>query len=166
MSPRRAGWALLRCRPTHSRTTSAAPSAEWTSSLEGVVSRAIAPKLPGIIDRCCSGADRSRATRPFVFPTAPWAVSTLEVVMTPRIHVLVFLGRLASLSAGCSISKSSETISDSLTSPFRWSSDSSPDGGDHFAYSRDLSDYAASFAKSGGDLDAFRTAVRLRAEAE
>jgi hypothetical protein len=85
--------------------------------------------------------------------------------MTP-IRVLVFVGLLASFSIGCSISDSSDTISDSLTSPFRWSSDSSPDGGDDFAYSRDLSDYAASFAKSGGDLDAFRTAVRLRAEAE
>ena len=86
--------------------------------------------------------------------------------MTPRIHALVLLSLLVSLSVGCSISHSSETISDSLVSPFRWSSDSSPDGGDEFAYSRDLSDYAAHFAKSGGDLDAFRTAVRLRAAAE
>jgi hypothetical protein len=104
-----------------------------------------------------------------MFPRSPHStgdLSTLEVVMAPRVHVLVFLGLLVTFSAGCSFSDSSETISDSLVSPFRWSSDSSPDGGDDFAYARDLSDYASIFAKSGGDLEAFRTAVRLRAEAE
>lgn len=86
--------------------------------------------------------------------------------MNPRLAILAVLGLLVSLSAGCSISKSSETISDSLMSPFRWSSDSSKSGDKHSAYRRDLSDYAASFARDGGDLDAFRTAVRQRAEAQ
>jgi hypothetical protein len=86
--------------------------------------------------------------------------------MNPRLCALLVLCLLASLSAGCSISKSSETISDSLTSPFRWSSDSSGSDDDEQAYQRDLSDYAASYARSGGDLDAFRTAVRQRAAAQ
>jgi hypothetical protein len=84
--------------------------------------------------------------------------------MNPRLSILAAL-LLASLSVGCSISKSSETISDSLMSPFRWSSDSSKSVTQN-SYLRDLSAYSESFARDGGDLDAFRTAVRQRAEVQ
>jgi hypothetical protein len=78
---------------------------------------------------------------------------------------LLALVPFVALASGCSISNSSETISDSLSSPFRWSSDSSTSGGEESAYRRDVSHYAASFAREGGDLDAFRTGVRQLAEA-
>lgn len=84
--------------------------------------------------------------------------------MNPRLCVLLVLGLFAAVSAGCSISKSSETISDSLTSPFHWSGSSSGGDDSDSAYQRDLSDYAASYARNGGELDAFRTAVRQRAD--
>jgi hypothetical protein len=85
--------------------------------------------------------------------------------MNARSSILASSALLVALSVGCSISKSSETISDSLMSPFRWSSDSSRSVTQD-AYLRDLSAYSASFARDGGDLDAFRTAVRQRAEAQ
>ena len=83
--------------------------------------------------------------------------------MNSRFHVPLTLGLVALLCAGCSISQS---ITDSVTSPFRWSSDTVGYTAGEPSYRRDLSDYAASFARSGGDLDAFRTAVRQRAEAQ
>lgn len=67
---------------------------------------------------------------------------------------------------GCSMSNSSETLSDSISSPFEWSSGSSDSssGGDS-AYRRDVSDYTVAFAHSGAvDLDAFRSGLRQLAE--
>jgi hypothetical protein len=48
----------------------------------------------------------------------------------------------------CSISNSSETLSDSISSPFEWSSSSSPGGGS--AYREDVSDYTVAYAKWSG----------------
>lgn len=101
----------------------------------------------------------------------------------------LFVGLLA--VAGCSASNSSETMSDSVSSPFKWSSgssDSSSDGDS--AYRQDVSDYTVAFARSGSandgtgslslardsddahlsdpsdpsDLDAFRSGLRRLAE--
>jgi hypothetical protein len=66
---------------------------------------------------------------------------------------------------GCSISNSSDTLSDSISSPFKWSSkssDSSSDGAS--AYRQDVSDYTVAFVRSGDDLDAFRSGLRELAE--
>jgi hypothetical protein len=57
---------------------------------------------------------------------------------------------------GCSISNSSETISNSISSPFQWSSDSSGSLGDDSAYRQDVGDYTVAFAEAGGDLSGFR----------
>jgi hypothetical protein len=78
---------------------------------------------------------------------------------------LVTAGLVSALATGaCSISNSSETISDSISSPFEWSSDSSgsssdSSGGDS-AYRRDVSDYTVAFAHRGGELDAYRSGLR------
>ena len=76
---------------------------------------------------------------------------------------------------GCSISNSSGSISDSVSSPFEWSSDSSDsssaddDAGDDGAeaarkpgsgeYGEDLRQLASTYALAGGDIGAFRSAV-------
>ena len=84
---------------------------------------------------------------------------------------LVALAFLLFALGGCSISNSSETISDSVSSPFRWSSGSSgsSSGADEESeeaiYRRDVSRYAEGFARAGGDPDAFRTGVRGLAQA-
>lgn len=89
---------------------------------------------------------------------------------------------------GCSISASSESISNSISSPFEWSKSSSDSssGGDagssggsdshepevtpepeqsRDAYSRDVTELAAAFGSSGGDIDAFRSGIsQLAAE--
>jgi len=70
------------------------------------------------------------------------------------------------IGAGCSISNSSETLSDSISSPFDWSSGSSASsGGDDSAYRQDVSDYTLAFSEASGDWAAFRHGVgRLAAE--
>ena len=83
--------------------------------------------------------------------------------MNSCFHVPLTLGLLAALCGGCSVL---DSITDSVTSPFRWSSDTVGYTGGEPSYRRDLSDYAETFARNGGDLDAFRTAVRQRAEAQ
>jgi hypothetical protein len=70
---------------------------------------------------------------------------------------------------GCSISASSGSISDSISSPFKSSSkssgssdddDSKPEApADTAGYEADVSQLARTFAKTGGDIDGFRTAV-------
>lgn len=82
-----------------------------------------------------------------------------------RLALLAACGLIGYGATGCSISKSSETISDSISSPFKWSSDSSGSDEKETAYQRDVSHYAASFVRDGGDLDAFRAGVRQLAEA-
>lgn len=71
----------------------------------------------------------------------------------------------ALIGFGCSISNSSDTLSNSISSPFEWSSDSSDSSSDgDSAYRQDVSDYTVAFARNGGDLDAFRSGVRTLAE--
>ncbi len=80
------------------------------------------------------------------------------------VYLTAILGSTLVLGA-CSASNSSETLSDSISSPFDWSSgssDSSSDGGS--AYRQDVSDYTVAFARSGGDLEAFRSGLRHHAE--
>lgn len=77
--------------------------------------------------------------------------------------VLALVPSVAFLFA-CSISDSSETLSDSLSSPFDWSSSSSDSSGGDSAYRQDVSDYTVAFARESGDLDAFRLGVGRLAE--
>ena len=88
---------------------------------------------------------------------------TLAAVLTTAV-VLAF---------GCSFSNSSETISDSISSPFEWSSDSSDSSSESSSdaatsYRQDVSDYTVAYAKNGAqngdDLEAFRAGVRALAE--
>lgn len=62
------------------------------------------------------------------------------------------------------MSNSSETLSDSISSPFDWSSGSSKSSGGDSAYRQDVSDYTVAFVRDGGDLDAFRTGLGRLAE--
>jgi hypothetical protein len=74
---------------------------------------------------------------------------------------------------GCSISNSSDTLSDSSSSPFKWSSSSSDSSSDAAtAYRQDVSDYTLAFASNRADgdtpsvdeLHAFRSGMRQLAE--
>lgn len=80
---------------------------------------------------------------------------------------LVLLATAVSLS-GCSFAKSSESISDSISSPSKSSSDSSGGGDDSgkpetpqdaASYEADVAQLAGTYAKSGGDIGAFRSGV-------
>ena len=68
------------------------------------------------------------------------------------------------IGLGCSFSNSSETLSDSISSPFGWSSDSSGSSGGDSAYRQDVGDYTVAFAEAGGDWEAFRQGVGRLAE--
>jgi hypothetical protein len=71
----------------------------------------------------------------------------------------------ASLAApGCSISASSESLSKSVSSPFKSSSASSGGESDDPAYQDEVRSYAAGFARSGSDANAFRRGVGSIAE--
>ena len=68
--------------------------------------------------------------------------------------------------AACSISKSSESLSTSISSPFKSSSDSSSGGGSEDAYLDEVRSYTSGFATSGGgDATAFRRGLGTKAEA-
>ena len=94
-----------------------------------------------------------------------------------RIVLSVFLILTLAGMTGCSFSKSSGSISDSISSPSKSSSDSSGGGGDDdktpepeapaetARYEADVSQLAVTYAKSGGDLGAFRSAVSQLAKA-
>jgi hypothetical protein len=60
--------------------------------------------------------------------------------------------------SGCSISASSNGISDSISSPFKWSSDSSKSSSDDNkeAYLGDVRDYTVAYLRSSNDIEAFR----------
>jgi hypothetical protein len=67
-------------------------------------------------------------------------------------------------TAGCSISASSESISKSVSSPFKWSSSSSP-GDDDTGYKKEISDFTFAYARSSNpDVLAFRRGVGAIAE--
>ncbi len=78
-------------------------------------------------------------------------------------HWLV-LGPSIALLFGCSFSDSSETLSDSISSPFNWSSSSSDSSKEDSAYRQDVSDYTIAFTRQRGDLDAFRHGLGQLAE--
>ena len=79
-------------------------------------------------------------------------------------HRLVLVSSLA-LGLACTSSDSSNTLSDSISSPFHWSSGSSTSSsGGGSAYRQDVSDYTVAFARQGGDLDALRQGVGRLAE--
>src|SRR3990172_8816160 len=65
--------------------------------------------------------------------------------------------------AGCSISYSVESLSKSVSSPFTSSSRSSGEEEDP-AYQEEVRGFAAGFARSGGDANAFRRGVASIAE--
>ena len=72
---------------------------------------------------------------------------------------------MAALGFGCSASNSSDTLSDSISSPFEWSSSSSDSSSDAAtAYRQDVSDYTLAFTRTGDELDAFRDGLRRLAE--
>src|SRR3972149_5265607 len=73
------------------------------------------------------------------------------------------LAALIAAATGCSISYSSESLSKSVSSPFKWSSSSSGEADDP-AYQEEVRSFAAGFARSGGDASAFRRGVASIAE--
>jgi hypothetical protein len=75
-----------------------------------------------------------------------------------RAAIALLLG--ASLALGCSaISNSSRSVSRSVSSPLRASSDSSTGGGEDPAYMREIRDYAYGYARSGAEPGAFARGV-------
>jgi hypothetical protein len=84
-----------------------------------------------------------------------------------RIVLSVLLTLTIAALGGCSFSDSSKSISDSISSPSKSSSDSSsgddddkPDEpADMARYQSDISQLAVTYAKTGGDIGAFRTSV-------
>jgi hypothetical protein len=63
---------------------------------------------------------------------------------------------------GCSISNS---ISDSVSSPFKWSSDSlSSSGGGKEKYEGDVRDYTEAYVRSSSDIEGFRKGLASIAE--
>ncbi len=85
--------------------------------------------------------------------------------MRTRFAVVPLVGVGLSLvlagSTGCSLSYSSKSISDTASSPFEWSSDSS---GDTVAYHQDVRDYTYAYVRSGGDRSAFQRGIGNLAE--
>jgi hypothetical protein len=83
----------------------------------------------------------------------------------PRIRSALGLLVAASVAAaGCSISHSVESISKSVSSPFRWSSNSSGGDSDDPAYLDEVRSFTAGFARSGSDANAFRRGIASVAE--
>jgi hypothetical protein len=83
-----------------------------------------------------------------------------------RIVLSIFLALALAALSGCSFSDSSKSISNSISSPFKSSSDSSsgddekPDEPvDMARYQSDISQLAVTYAKTGGDIGAFRSSV-------
>jgi hypothetical protein len=78
----------------------------------------------------------------------------------PALTNLIAAGVVISLVciSGCSISASSNGISDSISSPFKWSSDSSKSSSDDKkeAYLGDVRDYTVAYLRSSNDIEAFR----------
>jgi hypothetical protein len=80
--------------------------------------------------------------------------------LRPALTKLAAAGVVISLVSisGCSISASSNAISDSISSPFKWSSDSSTSSSDDNkeAYLGDVRDYTVAYLRSSSDIEAFR----------
>ncbi|HME70396.1 MAG TPA: putative lipoprotein, partial [Myxococcota bacterium] len=75
----------------------------------------------------------------------------------PSRHLALALAVLVVAVSACSFSDSSGSISKSVSSPFKSSSDSS--GNSQAAYREDVRDYTASYVRSGGDFDAFERKI-------
>jgi hypothetical protein len=82
--------------------------------------------------------------------------------MDPRHLAPLVIATLIVGISGCSLSASSASISDSIASPFKSSSDSS--GASHAAYQADVRDYTAAYIRSGGDYDTFERKIGSVAE--
>ena len=80
-----------------------------------------------------------------------------------RFALACALGALLLAPLGCSLSYSSESISKSVSSPFKSSSSSSGEEEDP-AYQEEVASYTAGFAGSGGDTLTFRRGVASIAE--
>jgi hypothetical protein len=85
-----------------------------------------------------------------------------------RLIIVLFVAFSLAAGGGCSFSKSSGWISDSISSPFKSSSasssgdddDAEPEAPEDVAsYEEDVTQLASTYAKSGGDIGAFRGAV-------
>jgi len=83
--------------------------------------------------------------------------STGQRPVVRGLSLLLVAGATASLlaAAGCSISTS---VSDSVSSPFKWSSDSSKSstGEREESYRGDVRDYTEAYVRSGNDVAAYR----------
>ena len=75
-----------------------------------------------------------------------------------RLALACAIGALLLAPAGCSISYSSESLSKSISSPFKSSSGSSGEEADP-AYQDEIASFTAGFAGSGGDTATFRRGV-------
>jgi hypothetical protein len=73
----------------------------------------------------------------------------------PQLRLLQLTGAavLALGMIGCSISNS---ISDSISSPFKWSSQSSKSSDEKESYQGDVRDYTEAYVRSSTDLEGFR----------
>ena len=80
-----------------------------------------------------------------------------------RLALACAIGALLLAPAGCSISYSSESLSKSVSSPFKSSSASSGEEDDP-AYQDEVRSFTAGFARSGSDANAFRRGVASIAE--
>ena len=86
-----------------------------------------------------------------------------------RLISILFVGFVLAIGTGCSFSRSSGSISDSISSPSKSSSASSSGGDedeakpeaaeDAASYGEDVSQLAFTYAKNGGDIGALRSAV-------
>jgi hypothetical protein len=82
-----------------------------------------------------------------------------------RRHWLVLVSSLAlGLGLACASSNSSQTLSDSVSSPFKWSSSSADSSTGQSAYRQDVSDYTIAFTRQRGDLEALRQGLGRLAE--
>ncbi|HJV34210.1 putative lipoprotein [Geomonas sp.] len=80
-------------------------------------------------------------------------VRTLQITGAAGIVLAMF---------GCSIS---DSVSDSVSSPFKWSSDSSRSSShDKESYQRDIRDYTEAYVRSSADVQGFRSGLASIAE--
>ena len=89
--------------------------------------------------------------------------SGVEVIVRPRSAQLAAGAVIILALSGCSISGS---ISDSISSPFKWSShssDSSSEGAKE-SYQEDIRDYTEAYVRSSSDLEGFRKGLASLAE--
>ena len=88
--------------------------------------------------------------------------------MKPQYSKVTALTAIAALLAmvvsGCSLSYSSKSISDIISSPIKSSSKSSGSSSPEQAYQVDVADYTAAYIKSGGDTSKLKAGISGVAE--